>query len=145
MNDYLKKGITRLINETVIINGTKIYGSPYTPTFGNGWAYNCDRTKIQRVWDMIPKDTDILITHGPPAGILDLTKSGDEVLKSVGCKSLLNTVFNLDIKLHVFGHLHDEEGIYNHGVRILNDTIYANASIVNLHHRVVNQPILIEI
>ena len=145
MTDYMKKGITRLINETVIINGLKIYGSPYTPTFGNGWSYNVDRTKIQSIWSMIPKDTDILVTHGPPAGILDLTKSGDEVLRSVGCKSLLNTVFNLDLKLHVFGHLHDETGIYNHGVRILNDTIYANASIVNLHHRVVNQPILIEI
>ena len=45
---------------------------------------------------MIPKDTDILITHGPPAGILDLTKSGDGTLKSAGCKNLLNTIlFNL--------------------------------------------------
>ena len=145
ISDYMKKGITRLINETCIVNGNKIYGSPYTPSFGNGWSYNVDRTKMQRVWDMIPKNTDILVTHGPPAGILDLTKSGDDVLRSVGCKSLLNTVFNLDLKLHVFGHLHDESNIYNHGVRILNNTIYANASIVDLHHRVVNQPIIIEL
>ncbi|MEI6873153.1 MAG: UvrD-helicase domain-containing protein, partial [Verrucomicrobiota bacterium] len=69
--------IARLLNSGVTIEGLKIWGSPYSPRFFD-WAFNCDRGEdIAQHWRLIPDDTDILITHGPPAGILDRTIQGD--------------------------------------------------------------------
>ncbi len=60
-----------------MIEGLKFYGSPWQPTFHN-WAFNLDRgEEIKKVWDKIPNDTDVLITHGPPFGILDKTVEGE--------------------------------------------------------------------
>jgi len=59
------KGIHYLFNETIEIDGYKIWGSPYTPTFFD-WAFMKPRNKINRLWKTIPNDTDIVITHGPP-------------------------------------------------------------------------------
>ena len=61
------------------INGIKFYGSPHTPAFNN-WAFNVRRNsdEIEKIWSKIPDDTDVLITHGPPLGILDYTPYGGE-------------------------------------------------------------------
>lgn len=125
----------------------KIYGSPHTPSFGTNWAFNCNRGKIDRYWKNIPYDTDILVTHGPPYSILDSTVDYGKKVDQVGCKSLLNRVLEVEPKYHVFGHLHDEKGIRNHGTKTLGNkckTTFINPSIVDLHHRVVNTPIIIE-
>ena len=55
-------------------------------------------------WNLIPDDTDVLITHGPPAGHRDLTKAGH----NAGCVELLQTV-ELRVKplFHIFGHIHE--------------------------------------
>lgn len=133
-------------NETEI-EGVKMFGSPYTPEFGQGWAYNVDRSKIQRYWNQIPDDTDIIITHGPAKGIMDLTYGRDNNLKQCGCGSLLHTIKEIKPKYHIFGHIHDESGIFNGG--ILNvpkiGTTFVNASTNNLRLEVVNHGILIEI
>jgi hypothetical protein len=56
----------------------------YTPTFGYGWAFNKDRTKLDRIWrNIIDEDVDIVITHGPPKGILDLSLIELEIWKDV--------------------------------------------------------------
>ena len=122
----------------------KIFASPKTPSYGANWAFNVARHKLPRFWEMaIPEDLDILITHGPPKGILDYTnnKGGEHV----GCSGLLNTVIRQQPKLHIFGHLHDENGIYNNGIFSTPKipTTFINASIVDLHHNVVNRPIII--
>ena len=53
---------------------------------------------------MIPDDTDILITHGPPLGYGDKCCSGQRA----GCAELLSTVqLRVKPKLHVFGHIHE--------------------------------------
>ena len=67
--DYLQDD-WMLVGED-IDNMVKIWGSPWQPEFHN-WAFNLPRgDKLKEKWDMIPVDTDILITHGPPFGKLD--------------------------------------------------------------------------
>lgn len=127
--------ITVLINQSVEINGKVLYGSPITPSFGIRWSYNCKRGQIyDKYWKNIPNNTNILITHGPPYGILDFTNSGERGLKSVGCKELTTRLLQIKPEAHIFGHLHDEKDVINHGIRSISnvDTMFINASIVNL-------------
>jgi len=144
------KSINILINESLEIIGEKIikiYGSPITPSFGTGWAYNCKRNKIDKYWNMIPNDTNILVTHGPAKGILDKTEDFDRKIVNVGCKALFNKIMEVQPMYHAFGHLHDEYGFLNHGTKTLGEkckTTFINSSIVNLKHRVVNGPIIID-
>ena len=60
------KSLTYLEHEHHTINNIKFFGSPYTPSFGIGWAFNKDRSKLQAYWNEIEDDTDVIITHGPP-------------------------------------------------------------------------------
>ena len=91
------------------INGLRIYGSPWQPRFFD-WAFNLNRgAELAEKWKLIPDDIDILITHGPPNGILDLVprKGWDE---NTGCEELRKRVEDIAklgrLKLHVFGHIH---------------------------------------
>lgn len=139
--------INILINEEVSLYGLKFYGSPITPTFGE-WAFMCKRGKIDKYWKQIPDDTDILITHGPPYSILDSSLDFNNYIEMVGCKNLLNRVLEKQPLYHIFGHVHDEDKIYNHGIKTIGDkckTTFINASLCNLKHQVVNKPIIINI
>jgi len=101
------------------VEGVKIYGSPWQPWFG-GWAFNLPRgPELAAVWAKIPDDTDILITHGPPEGILDQNRRGD----CCGCRDLLGRVLELRPRLHVFGHIHEAAGQL-----LIGDTTFVNAS-----------------
>ncbi|MEO1655000.1 MAG: metallophosphatase domain-containing protein, partial [Bacteroidota bacterium] len=119
-----------LIKNAVYLNdsayewrGLKIWGSPVTPRFFD-FAFNRDRgVDIQKHWDLIPKDTDILVTHGPPWGILDKTFKGD----SAGCEALKETLDRLNPQLHLFGHIHEAYGQLESG-----KTTFINASIMNV-------------
>lgn len=111
------------------IEGLTIFGSPYTPTFSNGWAYMKKHHRMQQVWDSVTK-CDILVTHGPPKGVLDIcadkTKSGRYV--HTGCKSLMNKVEEIRPTIHAFGHIHDEPDCYNHGRLDRDNMTFINAS-----------------
>lgn len=130
--------IIYLESQEVVIDGVKIYGEPRQPRFGHGWAFNVDRgEKIKQFWDMIPDDVDILITHGPPYDILDMTMHGGVV----GCVDLLNRVKELkNLKIHVFGHIHEDSGhVEKDGVH------FVNASVLNLRYQLQNLPKVFEI
>ena len=133
--DFLDSmGVIYLENESEIIEGVKIFGSPYTPTFGVGWSFNRDRVKLDRVWrNIIPDDADIIITHGPPKGILDLTSNRDKSLERCGDKSLLNRLKEVQPKLSLFGHIHNRGSILNQGTMKLStlDTTFSNGSVVD--------------
>ena len=120
-----------LDHKSIEIEGINFFGSPYTPTFNN-WAYNIKHHKISVYWNDIPTNTDILITHGPPKGILDLTINPDRSLELCGDKSLLNRVLTLNPLVHIFGHLHNCKGIKNAGIRRMSNknTTFINASCV---------------
>lgn len=108
-------GIDYLCDESVVVDGIKIYGSPWQPEFCD-WAFNLPRetTELAEKWAAIPEDTEILITHGPPLGILDMTLSRNgRPREAVGCADLMARVLTLPaLKLHVFGHIHPGYGVY---------------------------------
>ena len=131
--DFKRHDIIYLENEDVTIEGIKIFGSPYTPTFGYGWAFNKDRNKLERIWrNIIEEDVDIVINHGPPKGILDLSTDRNGNIERCGDKSLLNRVKEVSPKLCLFGHIHNHLDIINQGTMKLSglDTIFSNGSVV---------------
>jgi len=128
----IKYGIIYLENESVTIEGLKIYGSPVTPQFGN-WYFMKARHKMDEFWKNIPDDTDILVVHGPPKGILDLATRADNNIEQCGCKSLFNHCMKrLNLRLCLFGHIHNNDGMMNAGITKLanKDTIFSNGSVV---------------
>lgn len=148
--DYSKYyTVKTLINDMVEVEGVKIWGSPYTPSFGQGWAYNQSRSSLGQFWEKnIPEEVDIIITHGPPYGVLDLTiNKTKKDWERVGCKGLMKTIEKRKPKLVVFGHLHDEDDkmIKNNGTFIKDGITYVNASILSLKHQRINDPIYFEI
>lgn len=134
-NVHLPSNIHYLVNSGVFIDGVFIYGSPVTPYFHN-WAFNEKRGKqIKLFWDMIPENTNILITHGPPFGILDLNSSG----YYTGCYDLGETVRRIKPRYHLFGHIHESYGAYKNA-----ETTFFNGCILNEKYKLVNEPILFD-
>ena len=124
-----------LQDSAITIDGIKFYGSPWTPTFMN-WYFMADKgEEIQQMWNKIPTDTDVLITHGPPAGILDNVKGTPE-----GCIDLLKRVSEVNPKYHIFGHIHE-----GYGMRQREEVTYVNASLCDARYRPINAPIEIEL
>lgn len=127
-------GIHYLENTCVTIDGFKIFGSPYTPTFNN-WAFNKDKQKLERMWrNVIEDDVDIVVTHGPCKGVLDLTENLDRNLEMCGDKSLLNRLLEVEPLLHLFGHIHNHKDIVNQGVLTRGKTKFSNGSVVKDGH-----------
>ncbi len=132
----LPPSITYLQDSGVEIEDLKIYGSPWQPAF-MGWAFNLPRGRpIRKKWKRIPDDTDILITHGPPAGILDQSYGGE----NVGCADLRDTIQRVKPKLHVFGHIHK-----SYGSTTVSGTQFVNASICNEDYMPSNKPIVVDL
>lgn len=132
--DFAMNGIIYLENEEVTIDGVKFWGSPHTPTFGT-WAFMKARDKLSRVWEAIPEDTDVLIVHGPPKGVRDLSFSRLGELEMCGCSALMKRCWKLkeSLKLVAFGHIHNMDGIdVNQGVSHYSntDTVFSNAACV---------------
>lgn len=124
-------GIHYLQDSAVVIDGVRFYGSPWQPWFG-GWAYNLERgAEIKAKWDLIPDDTDVLVTHGPPYGVRDKVfdrvwscGGGRKQMIQVGCQDLLEAVQRVRPKVHIFGHIHE-----GHGAVPGPPTTFVNASI----------------
>lgn len=129
--------------------GVKFWGSPITPTFGRPiWGFNRDRgDDIKRHWDKIP-ETDVLITHGPPHGVLDwvphrVTTNGTDLPGgNRGCADLRLTVHRIKPKYHLFGHIHEGYGhFYDHYLNVH----YFNGSMVDMQYDPVNTPHIFEV
>ncbi len=125
-----------LQDSEIIIGGWKIYGSPWQPEFFN-WSFNLPRGKaLEDVWAKIPDDTDILVTHGPPAGILDGNLRGI----GVGCEALATRLRTIRPKLHVFGHIHEAVGAEN-----FDGTHFVNASVVDIRYALTHPATVIDL
>jgi Icc-related predicted phosphoesterase len=130
-------GMHYLRDSGVTIDGVNFYGSPWQPFFFN-WAFNVQRgPDIKKYWDLIPVNTDVLVTHGPPKNILDMTIRGHS---RIGCEELEQAVYRVKPKIHTFGHNHGGYGYKN-----FNGTEFFNASVVNEAYEVVNKPWIVEI
>jgi Icc-related predicted phosphoesterase len=115
----LLSAATYLQDEAVQVCGLRFYGSPWQPWFLD-WAFNLPRGEaLAEKWAQIPADTEVLLTHGPPAGICDSTYDD----RCTGCEDLLARVRQLRPRLHVFGHIHESRGRWEEG-----GTIFINAS-----------------
>jgi Icc-related predicted phosphoesterase len=129
-------GLTYLQDSGTSIGGLRIWGSPWQPRFFD-WAFNLDRgPAIRAKWDLIPSGIDVLVTHGPPAGILDETVAGQRV----GCADLLVALRRVRPRLHVFGHIHESYGRHD-----ADGTHFLNASSCDLRYEAVNRPLVVDL
>ncbi len=130
-------GVTWLNDSGITIDGVNFWGSPITLRF-HDWSFMRDPgDDIARHWSLIPKNTDVLITHGPPFGILDHVKRLDGSEEQTGCPQLLETVLVTQPKVHIFGHIHEEYGVIKReGVEFL------NVSTMNQSYRISNDPVV---
>jgi Icc-related predicted phosphoesterase len=139
-----------LQDSSIEIDGIKLYGSPWTPTFFD-WYFMANRGEdIKKKWDGIP-ECDVLITHGPPHGILDLSnnlnvKTGKKFDDHLGCEELRKAVERIRPKLHVFGHIHGSGGNWwQIKDAACLDTIFINASVMDETYRPVHKAQIFEI
>ena len=126
VEDY--PGLTYLNDSGTEIEGIRFWGSPITPYFHN-WAFNRFPDRIAQHWEIIPGDTQVLITHGPPKGILDCLDDSSRV----GCPALLRKVRSVKPKAHIFGHIHCARGIDR-----IDTTTFVNAAVLDDAYRLID-------
>lgn len=138
------KSVIYLQDEEVTVEGIRIYGSPWTPWF-HDWAFNLRRGfPIRQKWELLPEGLDVLLTHGPPYGIMDMVDSprSENRGHNVGCEELFARLVEMKKppKVNVFGHIHEGYGIQTtYGIK------FVNASICDVMYRPVNKPWVIEL
>jgi Icc-related predicted phosphoesterase len=124
-----------LQDESVTIEGLRIYGSPWQPWFWD-WAFNWPRGKSMKpIWDKIPEGTDILVTHGPPLGHGDRCVDGN----LAGCPDLLDAIRRVKPRYHIFGHIHEGYGRTQEG-----PTTCVNASTCDFHYKPIQPAIVFD-
>ncbi len=122
---------TVVIDERVEVDGHLFYFSPWTPRFGP-WGFGGTTIKLREMWSRIPSDTEFLVTHGPPFGILDKNVVG----QNCGCIELKNRLVQLPkLKHHVFGHIHE-----GYSTSFKHNIWFINASICDHRYRPINRP-----
>jgi Icc-related predicted phosphoesterase len=119
------------------VGGISFYGTPWQPEFGSGWAFTLDtEQELNKKWQNIPSDVQFLITHGPPAGILDFTIDG----KHVDSTSLLAEISQrIKPQLHLFGHIHE-----GYGKCTIGGVTFVNGSICNPNYLPIHAPLVLE-
>ena len=134
---HLRPNVFYLENNFIEIDQIKIWGSPITPSFGYGWAFNKDRGyDINQIWNRIPNDTDIVITHGPIHSYCDRTDRGG---LNVGCEQLYHRLNEVQPQLHFSGHIHEA-----YGYRQTNWGYAFNGCNCDLSYLVNNKPMTFE-
>jgi hypothetical protein len=157
----------------VVIDGVKFWGSPWQPEFCN-WAFNLPRGPALRAhWAKIPDDTDVLVTHSPPMGVLDRVYRSQEIIdhttrlydpkapkpkrqfrrwrEHVGCADMWQAVQRVQPKIHAFGHIHCDVGVKHHtwkegpAKQPTNDTIFINAAICDDRYLPVHPAVVIDL
>lgn len=125
-----------LQDEGATVAGLRFWGTPWTPRFFD-WAFNLDRGEpLRDVWARVPAGVDVLLTHGPPAGILDRTVHGVDA----GCEELLAALARVRPRLHVFGHIHEAWGTAER-----DGTRFVNASACDARYRPAHPPVVVDL
>jgi Icc-related predicted phosphoesterase len=127
----------------LLIKGYNIWGCPWTPRFFD-WAFNAARKEdeafdsgpsLSMIYNSMPIDTDIVICHSPPYGILDKGMDG-----RVGSKEMLSVLQKRNVKLYICGHIHEAYGVVEK-----DSTIFVNASSLGRDYKTLHKPIIIEL
>jgi Icc-related predicted phosphoesterase len=139
---------TYLQDEGATIAGLKVWGSPWSNQFGS-WAFMSEDYILDAIWDMIPDDIDILVTHGPAHGYGDKVPPRYQIPGQdahVGSESLaarLEKTAWTNLRAHVYGHIHEGYGEYRiesqPAIRSL------NVSHLNDDYKPVNDPVELEL
>ncbi len=130
------ENILLLIDRGIEIEGKLIWGSPFTPGTVN-WAFSRERgAEIKKHWNLIPKNTNILITHTPPYGILDEIRSGIKL----GCEELSENLNFVQLTHHFFGHIHHAAGSISRG-----GIQYYNLSLLDERFRIMHSPKVVDL
>ena len=126
---------TYLQDSGVTIAELKFWGSPWQPEY-HDWAFNLPRgAEIREKWDLVPEETDVLITHGPPEGVMDQLYS----FGAIGCEELAVARKRIQPRLHIFGHVHE-----GYGTHVDGEILSVNAASCNLWYRPVNPPLVVD-
>ena len=142
IRDYIEQkeragALHYLRDREITAAGLRIYGSPWQPEFYD-WAFNLPRgPQIAQIWSKIPARVDVLVTHGPPFGILDRVASGERV----GCEDLAREVLGrVRPRVHAFGHIHEGYGVVEReGIR------FVNASCCDLDYAPLQAPVVLDV
>jgi Icc-related predicted phosphoesterase len=137
--DNLPDNVYYLENSSIKLEGINIWGSPHSPSFGYGWAFNKDRGHdISQCWNEIPMDTDIVITHTPIYGYNDRASNTNQ---NVGCSDLYHRLREVQPHLHFAGHIHEAYGWKTMGLTKWHDLHTFNGCSCNLRYEAENNPI----
>ena len=96
---------------------------------------DCITDRQCRNYAKIPDDTDVLITHSPAYGILDI----DDGI-NYGSEEILTKLSDLHLKAHLFGHIHAQ-----HGVMTQKGVTFSNGAIMTADYTKLNDLNVIEI
>ncbi|MDE6295485.1 MAG: serine/threonine protein phosphatase, partial [Muribaculaceae bacterium] len=126
--DGLPDNVHHLCNSGIEIECVRFYGIPM-------FMEDCITERQSRTYENIPSDTDVLITHSPAYGILDFD---DNI--HYGSEKLLEKISTLNLKAHLFGHIHAQ-----HGIKIKDHTIFSNGAILPADYTSIFPPAVITI
>lgn len=132
---FKNAGVIYLKDDYATVEGISFFGFPWVPKFGN-WAFMCEEEGLKTRLFKFKKGTDVLITHGPPLGILDRVPE----VGCVGSLMLATSILKKRPKIHIFGHIHG-----GHGHEESDHTHYYNVSVCNDEYELVYQPTIIEV
>lgn len=129
------RNATYLQDEEFSFRGRRFYGAPWVPDLPNHAFYAGDAA-LRAAWAAIPPDVDVLVSHTPPAGILDVSSRG----RALGCRHLTDRLAQVRPALHCFGHVHASAG-----QRVIGETTYVNASSVDSSMTIAHAPVVIDL
>ena len=147
--DAYDDSIHYLEDSEIVIEGIKFYGTPWTPRFYD-WAFNGitdadlpyqnGGQSLTEVYNRIPEDVQVLIAHGPPYDICDLSENGDERTGSIEMRRMTREKLGM-LRLYLCGHIHEARGM-----EVTDGNItYINASSLARDYKTISDPILIQL
>jgi Icc-related predicted phosphoesterase len=125
-----------LINDTIEVEGLRVWGTPTTPLYGGAFGMSSAQDR-RRLYSSIPQDTDVLITHGPAFGVLDCAPGASS---HSGDPELLEAIHRIQPRLHICGHIH-----HAYGVKVTEQTVFVNAALLCDDGGICRKPILLRI
>jgi len=128
IQSFLPENCYYLCNSGITIEGWSFWGIPFF--FSDDVSGNYKQSITQ-----IPNETDIIITHRPPFGIMDRSNN-----TTYGCPDLLQVVLEVTPRYHLFGHIHDA-----YGIKKIDETFFVNGSLVDEEYRLLNHPFVLDI
>ena len=124
-------GVDLLVDEGFTYRGLKFYGTPYG-SYPMGHGFSLMERDLGKVYEGIPKDVDVLLTHQPPLYTLD---------GGYGSESLDLSIKKLkSLNLHAFGHVHGHCGYKQE-----ENTLFLNAALLNTFDNGPWEPVVVEV